>query len=529
VAGQEARGDQVLDQPDDILEMKDIVKEFPGVRALDGVSLSVRRGEIHAICGENGAGKSTLMKVLSGVHPHGSYRGEILFEGKPAKFSNIRDSEGAGIVIIHQELALIPELSITENIFLGNEVRGRGGIDWLTARHRAKELMVRVGLNDDPDSRIKTLGVGKQQLVEIAKAISKNVSLLILDEPTAALNQSDSSHLLDLIREFKSHGMTCIMISHKLNEIAAVADSITIIRDGHSVETINVPPGERVDENRLIRGMVGRELTSRYPDHTSHPGEVLLEVKDWTIRHPEVTERLVCKGSTFQIRRGEIVGFAGLMGAGRTELARSLFGRSYGRYVKGTMLLHGREVAPKNVEQAIDLGLAYVTEDRKVLGLNLLDAIRTTVVSADLPRISPGGVVDRNAEHIAAEKYRRELRIKTPSVNEGVVKLSGGNQQKVVVAKWLFTEPELLILDEPTRGIDVGAKYEMYGIMNALADAGKAIMMISSELPELLGTCDRIYTVSAGIITGCVDAKEATQEGLMRLMTLVPTNTTTAV
>ena len=509
----------MLDQADDILEMKDIVKEFPGVRALDGVSLSVTRGEIHAICGENGAGKSTLMKVLSGVHPHGSYRGEILFEGKPAKFSNTRDSESAGIVIIHQELALIPELSITENIFLGNEVRGRGGIDWLTARQRAKQLMDRVGLNDDPDSHIKTLGVGKQQLVEIAKAISKNVKLLILDEPTAALNESDSSHLLDLIREFKSRGMTCIMISHKLNEIAAIADSI---------KTINVPTGERVDEDRLIRGMVGRELTSRYPDHTSHPGEVLLEVKDWTIRHPEVTERLVCKGSTFQIRRGEIVGFAGLMGAGRTELARSLFGRSYGRYVKGTMRLHGKEVSPKTVEQAIELGLAYVTEDRKVLGLNLLDAIRTTVVSADLPRISPRGVVDRNAEHVAAEKYRKELRIKTPSVNDGVVTLSGGNQQKVVVAKWLFTQPELLILDEPTRGIDVGAKYEMYGIMNALADQGKAIMMISSELPELLGTCDRIYTVSAGLITGSVDAKEATQEGLMRLMTLVPTNTTTA-
>ncbi len=515
-------------RPDHILEMRDIVKEFPGVRALDGVSLNVVRGEIHAICGENGAGKSTLMKVLSGVHPYGSYGGEILFEGKPSKFSNIRDSEHAGIVIIHQELALIPELSITENLFLGNEVRGRTGIDWPVATQRAKELMDRVGLQDDPNRQIKGLGVGKQQLVEIAKAISKDVKLLILDEPTAALNETDSAHLLDLIREFKKRGMTCIMISHKLNEIAAIADSITIIRDGHSVETITVPPGECVDEDRLIRGMVGRELTSRYPVHTSHPGEVLLEVSDWTIRHPDVAERLVCKGSTFQIRRGEIVGFAGLMGAGRTELARSLFGRSYGRYVKGTMRLHGREVAPKNVQQAISLGLAYVTEDRKVLGLNLLDAIRTTVVSANLQRISQFGYVDRNAEHLAAETYRQNLRIKTPSVNEGVSKLSGGNQQKVVVAKWLFTQPELLILDEPTRGIDVGAKYEMYGIMNALADEGRAIMMISSELPELLGTCDRIYTVSDGVITGCVDADGATQESLMRLMTLVPNKTTTA-
>ena len=518
----------MANESDLILEMRDISKEFPGVKALDGVSLRVHRGEIHAICGENGAGKSTLMKVLSGVHPHGTYTGEIFYNGQLATFNNIRSSEHAGIVIIHQELALIPELSITENIFLGNEVRGRFGVDWVAARQRARELMERVGLQDDPDTQIKSIGVGKQQLVEIAKAISKDVKLLILDEPTAALNETDSAHLLDLIREFKSHGMTCIMISHKLNEIAAIADSITIIRDGRSVETIDVPPGERVDEDRIIRGMVGRELTSRYPEHTSHAGEVMFEVKDWTIRHPEVTERLVCKGSNFFLRRGEIVGFAGLMGAGRTELARSLFGRSYGTYVKGQIFLDGKEISPRTVEQAIELGLAYVTEDRKVLGLNLLDDIRTTVVSAELHQISPNGVVDRNAEFMAAEKYRKELRIKTPNVNEGVVKLSGGNQQKVVVAKWLFTEPEVLILDEPTRGIDVGAKYEMYGIMNALADQGKAIMMISSELPELLGTCDRIYTVSQGAITGCLDVAEATQEDLMRLMTLIPNTTKSA-
>ncbi len=517
-----------MSQPDLILEMRNISKEFPGVKALDGVSLRVHRGEIHAICGENGAGKSTLMKVLSGVHPHGSYTGDIVYNGQPAEFSNIRQSEHAGIVIIHQELALIPELSIMENIFLGNEVRGRFGIDWIATRQRAKELMSRVGLQDDPDTQIKSIGVGKQQLVEIAKAISKDVKLLILDEPTAALNENDSAHLLDLIREFKSQGMTCIMISHKLNEIAAIADSITIIRDGRSVETIEVPAGEKVDEGRLIRGMVGRELTSRYPEHTSKVGEVLFEVKDWTIRHPEVSERLVCKGSNFFIRRGEIVGFAGLMGAGRTELARSLFGRSYGTYVKGQMFMNGEEIAPKTVEQAIELHMAYVTEDRKVLGLNLLDDIRTTVVAAELHQISPRGVVDRNAEFAAAEKYRKELRIKTPTVNEGVVKLSGGNQQKVVVAKWLFTEPDLLILDEPTRGIDVGAKYEMYGIMNAMADAGKAIMMISSELPELLGTCDRIYTVSQGAITGCLTKEEATQEDLMRLMTLIPNTTISA-
>jgi len=517
-----------VDQPDYILSMEHITKDFPGVRALDGVSLRVRRGEIHAICGENGAGKSTLMKVLSGVHPHGTYGGEIHYDNRLAEFANIRDSEHAGIVIIHQELALIPELSIAENIFLGNEVRGRFGIDWIGARQNARALMERVGLQDDPDAQIKSIGVGKQQLVEIAKAISKDVQLLILDEPTAALNETDSAHLLDLIREFKTHGITCIMISHKLNEIAAIADSITIIRDGHSVETITLAEGERVNEDRIIRGMVGRELTSRYPDRAPNIGEVLFEVKDWTVLHPEISERVVCKGSNFEIRRGEIVGFAGLMGAGRTELARSLFGRSYGTYVQGQIFLHGEEIVPKNVEQAIGVGMAYVTEDRKVLGLNLLDDIRTTVVSAALNKISPRNVVDRNAEFIAAEQYRTDLRIKTPSVNEGVVKLSGGNQQKVVVAKWLFTEPELLILDEPTRGIDVGAKYEMYGIMNALAAQGKAIMMISSELPELLGTCDRIYTVSQGAITGCLNAADATQEDLMRLMTLVPNTTINA-
>lgn len=513
---------------DYILEMRDIVKVFPGVRALDGVSIKVKRGEIHAICGENGAGKSTLMKVLSGVWPYGTYEGDIYFEGQHAQFKDIRSSEHAGIVIIHQELALIPTLSITENMFLGNEVTKGGAIDWTEATRRARELMEHVGLNEHPDSLIKNIGVGKQQLVEIAKAMSKDVKLLILDEPTAALNENDSEHLLGLMRELRDKGITCIMISHKLNEVAEVANGITIIRDGRSVETIEVPPGEKVDEDRIIRGMVGRELNSRYPDHTPNPGEVLFEVKDWTVRHPVVTDRLVCKGESFFIRRGEIVGFAGLMGAGRTELARSLFGRSYGTYVRGTMALHGKEIAPKSVTEAIKAGLAYVTEDRKALGLNLLDDIKTTTVAADLRRIATKGVVDGNQQFLSAEKYRKELRVKTPTVNEGVSKLSGGNQQKVVVGKWLFTEPELLILDEPTRGIDVGAKFEMYGIINQLADAGKAVMVISSELPELLGICDRIYTVCEGAITGVQNAKEATQESLMRMMTTTSSATPAA-
>lgn len=513
---------------DTILEMRDIVKEFPGVRALDGVSIQVRRGEIHAICGENGAGKSTLMKVLSGVYPHGTYEGDIYFDGEHAQFRDIKSSERAGIVIIHQELALIPTLSVTENIFLGNEIVRRGTIDWLSATQRARELMNHVGLSENPDSLIKNIGVGKQQLVEIAKALSKDVKLLILDEPTAALNEDDSAHLLGLIKDLRDRGITCIMISHKLNEVADVANSITIIRDGRSVETITVPEGERVDEDRIIRGMVGRELSSRYPDHTPKLGDVLFEVEGWTVQHPIVSDRLVCKRSSFFIRRGEIVGFAGLMGAGRTELARSLFGRSYGTYLQGTIRMDGKEIAPKSVAEAIRAGMAYVTEDRKALGLNLLDDIKTTVVAAALSRISPKGVVSTNDEFLAAEQYRKELRIKTPTVNEGVSKLSGGNQQKVVVAKWLFTEPDLLILDEPTRGIDVGAKYEMYGIINQFADSGKAVMVISSELPELLGICDRIYAVCEGAITGVQDAKEATQESLMRIMTTTSSATSAA-
>jgi putative multiple sugar transport system ATP-binding protein len=501
-----------------ILEMRSITKEFPGVKALSNVNLKVKAGEIHAICGENGAGKSTLMKVLSGVYPHGSYSGEIVYQGEVQEFKDIRASEQAGIVIIHQELALIPELSIMENIFLGNEPTKRGVIDWKEARKRSLELLARVGLGDDPDTPIKEIGVGKQQLVEIAKALNKSVRLLILDEPTAALNESDSQHLLDLIVGLKGRGVTSIMISHKLNEIEQIADEITIIRDGKSIETLNVK-ADGVDEDRIIKGMVGRTLESRFPDHTPTIGEVLFEVRNWTVQHPQVADRLVCKNSSFFVRKGEIVGFAGLMGAGRTELARSIFGHSYGKVLSGQTFMHGKEVRMRTVAQAIEAGLGYVTEDRKSLGLNLLDDIKTTTVSAALKKITRGLVVDRNREYKVAEEYRRSLRTKTPSVDEGVAKLSGGNQQKVVLAKWMFTDPELLILDEPTRGIDVGAKYEIYGIIQRLASQGKGVIVISSELPELLGLSDRIYTIFEGAITGVLTKEEATQESLMKLMT----------
>jgi putative multiple sugar transport system ATP-binding protein len=501
-----------------ILEMRSITKEFPGVKALSEVSLRVKAGEIHAICGENGAGKSTLMKVLSGVYPYGSYDGDIVYQNEVQQFRDIRASEAAGIVIIHQELALIPELSIMENIFLGNEPTKRGVIDWAEARMRSTELLARVGLRENPDTPIKEIGVGKQQLVEIAKALNKSVKILILDEPTAALNESDSQHLLDLMLGLKGRGITSIIISHKLNEIEQIADSITIIRDGKSIETLDVK-ADGVDEDRIIKGMVGRALESRFPDHTPKIGEVFFEVKDWNVAHPQIQDRMVCKNSNFFVRRGEIVGFAGLMGAGRTELARSVFGRSYGHFVSGHVYVDGKEVTLKNVHQAIDAGLGYVTEDRKSLGLNLLDDIKTTTVSANLEKISKRSVVDTNKEFAIAEQYRKSLRTKAPSVQEGVAKLSGGNQQKVVLAKWMFTEPELLILDEPTRGIDVGAKYEIYGIIQRLANEGKGVIVISSELPELLGLSDRIYTIFEGAITGVLNKEEASQESLMKLMT----------
>ncbi|MFY1670623.1 multiple monosaccharide ABC transporter ATP-binding protein [Plantactinospora sp. WMMB334] len=501
-----------------LLEMRGITKEFPGVKALSDVNLVVRAGEIHAIAGENGAGKSTLMKVLSGVYPYGSYSGEIRYRGAESRFSDIRASEHAGIVIIHQELALVPGMSITENIFLGNEP-GRGGvIDWKVANRRALELMARVGLREDPDTLVKDIGVGKQQLVEIAKAFAKDVKLLILDEPTAALNEADSQHLLDLLRGFKQRGITSIIISHKLNEIAEVADSITILRDGRTIETLDVR-ADGVDEDRIVRGMVGRELQSRFPDHTPTIGEVFFEVRDWTVRHPVSADRMVAKGSSFTVRRGEIVGFAGLMGAGRTELAMSVFGRSYGVYQSGQIFKDGREIVLRSVADAIAHGLAYVSEDRKSLGLNLLDDIKTSVVSAKLSKIAKLGVVDAVREYGAAESYRKSLRVKAPSVDEGVTKLSGGNQQKVVLAKWMFTDPDLLILDEPTRGIDVGAKYEIYGIIQQLADQGKGVIVISSELPELIGLCDRIYTVFEGTITGDIARADADPELLMKQMT----------
>ncbi len=498
-----------------LLEMRAISKTFPGVRALDHVNLQVQEGEIHALVGENGAGKSTLMKVLSGVYPHGSYEGEILYDGDEARFGGIHDSEKRGIIIIHQELALVPLLSIAENLFLGNEVAQGGVINWRETFQRTEKLLAKVGLHDAPTALVDTLGVGKQQLIEIAKALAKDVRLLILDEPTAALQENDSQKLLDLLLELKAQGITSILISHKLNEVSRVADNITVLRDGSTVSTI--PRGE-ITEDRIIRDMVGRDMAHRYPERVRNPGEVMLEVRDWNVFHPEHQDRQVIRNVNFTARKGEIVGIAGLMGSGRTELAMSLFGRSYGRNISGEVRIGGQVVDTTTVVRAVDAGLAYVTEDRKALGLVLEEPIQWNISLANLAGIAANGVINRMREQEVAEGYRRAMNIRTPSVFQKVVNLSGGNQQKVVLSKWLFTEPKVLILDEPTRGIDVGAKFEIYGLMNRLADEGRAVVMISSEMPELLGMCDRIYVMNEGALVGELAADEADQERIMSLI-----------
>ncbi|MBV7505596.1 ATP-binding cassette domain-containing protein [Bacillus sp. sid0103] len=501
-----------------ILEMRNITKEFPGVKALQNVNLKIKEGEIHALCGENGAGKSTLMKVLSGVYPHGSYTGDILFNGNVCKFKDIKQSEELGIVIIHQELALIPYLSIAENIFLGNEQAKNGIINWNETVIRTRELLKKVGLNESPNTKTANLGVGKQQLTEIAKALSKNVKLLILDEPTAALNEHDSENLLNLLLELKKQGMSAIIISHKLNEISKVADSITILRDGQTVETLDMKI-DKISEDRIIKGMVGRELTNRYPKREAHIGNTIFEVKNWNVFHPLHTNQKSIDNVNFHIRKGEIVGIAGLMGAGRTELAMSIFGKSYGKKITGQIYKDNEEIHLNNVSQAIEHGIAYVSEDRKGNGLILMDDIKQNITLASLNKITNKFVINKNQEIIESEQFREKLKIKTPSIHQKTGNLSGGNQQKVVLSKWIFSEPDILILDEPTRGIDVGAKYEIYTIINQLASDGKGILVISSELPEILGICDRVYVMNEGRISGEVSKEEATQERIMKYMT----------
>jgi putative multiple sugar transport system ATP-binding protein len=498
-----------------ILEMRNVSKSFAGVQALRDVNFSVQAGQIHALVGENGAGKSTLMKVLSGVYPYGSYEGTIVFEGEERRFRDINDSESLGIIIIHQELALIPLMSIAENIFLSHPPSTFGVIDRDEVYRRTRDLLAQVGLRESPDTLITDLGVGKQQLVEIAKALSKKVRMLILDEPTASLNESDSAALLDRLMAFRDQGIGSILISHKLNEVARVADLITVLRDGRTVDSIDCH-AEPIQEDRIIRSMVNRDLAHRFPERKVKIGEPVLSVENWSVHHPVHPERQVIRNVDFSVRRGEVVGIAGLMGAGRTEFAMSLFGRSWGTHISGRIRLEGREVALPSVAAAIDAGLAYVTEDRKQLGLILADDVRKNITLASLDQIAPGRVIDDMAELKVASDYRNRMRIRCSDVYQETGQLSGGNQQKVVLSKWLMTDPRVLILDEPTRGIDVGAKYEIYCIINELAEAGRGVVVISSEMPELLGICDRICVMNDGAFVGEFAAADATQEKIMR-------------
>ena len=498
-----------------LLEMKNITKEFPGVKALDNVNLQVEEGEIHALVGENGAGKSTLMNVLSGIYPYGTYTGDIVYNGEVCKFNKIKDSEEKGIVIIHQELALVPYMTIGENMFLGNEQGKKSAIDWNKTYGEADKYLKMVGLSESSKVLIKDIGVGKQQLVEIAKALAKNAKLLILDEPTSSLNESDSKALLDLLLKFKQEGLTSIIISHKLNEVSYVADKITVVRDGSTIETIE-NPDKQIPEDRIIKGMVGREITDRFPKRPGvEIGDVKMEVKNWTVYHPQYEGRKVCDNVSINVRKGEVVGISGLMGAGRTELAMSIFGKSYGKDITGTLIIDGQEKNFKTIKAAINAGIAYVTEDRKGNGLVLTNPIKINTSLANLDAISPKMIIDKDKEYQVAVEYKEKLKTKCPTVEQNVGNLSGGNQQKVLLAKWMFADPDILILDEPTRGIDVGAKYEIYCIINDLVRAGKSVIMISSELPEVLGMSDRIYVMNEGKIVGELSQEEASQEVIM--------------
>lgn len=501
-----------------VLEMKNITKEFPGVKALNNVSFKVKEGEIHCLVGENGAGKSTLMKVLSGVYPHGTYSGDIIFSGNVQNFRGINDSEKAGIAIIYQELALVPEMSVYENIFLGHEITKGVTIDWNETIKLAGEMLQKVKLDVNLAEKVRDLGVGKRQLIEIAKALSKDVKLLILDEPTAALNENDSENLLALLRDLKTQGVTSVLISHKLKEVIEVADSVTVLRDGKTICTLDASKGE-INENSLIKNMVGREIENIYPKKVERQfGEIVLEVKSWNAYDPNIG-RDILKDVNFHVKKGEIVGIAGLMGSGRTEFALSLFGNPDGYKLSGDLFIMGNQKRFNLPEDAIRAGLAYVTEDRKGDGLVLIQDVKQNITLANLKEISRRGVLNQNAEVQVANEYKSSLNIKTPTVEQIISNLSGGNQQKVSLGKWLFAKPNVLILDEPTRGIDVGAKFEIYTLMMELVKQGMSIIMISSELPEVLGMSDRVYVVSAGRIAGEIAIQDATQEKIMQLAT----------
>lgn len=499
-----------------ILEMRNITKVFPGVKALENVNLAVKEGEIHALVGENGAGKSTLMNILSGIFPYGEYEGEIFMYGEEQQFHHIKASEEAGISIIHQELSMMPNLSVAENVFVGNEIRNGIIVNWNLTFKCAEEFLKRVGYKGNIHLLVKDISVGDQQLVEIAKALSKNVRMLILDEPTSALNDSDAEHLLDILLNLKREGVTSIIISHKLEEIRRIADRITILRDGKVIETLN--KNDDISQERIIRGMVGRDIPDIFPKRMSDPAEIMFETRAWNAFDPLDTNKQRLFDLDIKIKKGEIVGLAGLMGAGRTEFALSVFGKLYGSRVSGTVYKEGYPIDVTTVSSCIEHGIAYTTEDRKGAGLILSEDIKDNTVVVHLWELAENGIRNKQLEIKAAEEQVVKLNVRCSGLDQRAVNLSGGNQQKVVLAKWILSEPDILFLDEPTRGIDVGAKREIFIIMNNLVAQGKSILFISSELPELLGMCDRIYVMNEGRLVGELHKRDFSQEAVMQLI-----------
>ena len=502
---------------DFILDIRDVTKRFPGVTALDNVSMQIRRGEIHGLCGENGAGKSTLMKILSGVYPHGTYEGTIVYDGAELNLGTgaIRQARDEGIAIVYQELTLVPNMTVGENVFLGKEPVANGSIDWNKLYAETRDILATYRLDVQPQAVVRHLGVGKMQMVEIAKALSENAKILILDEPTSALTESEIDKLMEILENLRSHGVTCIYITHKLEELFRITNSITVLRDGKTVTTL---PTSQLTQEKLVSYMVGREMKERFPKGNRKPGEVMFEVQDLQAVDPNETSRKVLNGVTFNLRRGEILGIAGLMGSGRTELVTTIFGE-YGKITGGTIKLEGQELHIHGARDAMHKGISLVPEDRKGQGLVLMQSILKNISLANLDQFSGFMSIDSDAEMVAAAQQAKNLAVKAPNLEVRVESLSGGNQQKVVIAKWLLSNPKILIMDDPTRGIDVGAKYEIYKLMNELAEHGVSIIMISSELEEVLGMSDRVMVMHEGKSTQTLSIGEATQERIMALAT----------
>jgi len=510
-------GEEEFVNGDVILDFQHVTKEFPGVTALKDVSIQIRRGEIHGLCGENGAGKSTLMKILSGVHPYGTYTGQVIYEGQELKLESraIREASKRGIAIVYQELTLVPDMTVGENVYLGREPVEHRAINWNKLYADTDAILRRYKLDVSSQSAVRSLGVGKMQMVEIAKALSEEANVLILDEPTSALTEAEIAKLMDILRVLKGHGVTCIYISHKLEELFRITDNVTVLRDGAVITT---QPTQDLTLEMLVSYMVGREMTERFPPGERRPGKVIFEVKNLHAEDPNEAGRQVLNGVSFNLRRGEILGIAGLMGSGRTELVTTIFGE-YGKITQGEILLEGRPLKIKNARNAIDVGISLVPEDRKGQGLVLIQSVLKNISLPNLGQFAGFGRLDGDAELHACLEQARNLAIKAPNLQVPCNSLSGGNQQKVVIAKWLMSDPAILIMDDPTRGVDVGAKYEIYKLMNQLARDGVSIIMISSDLEEVLGMSDRVMVMHEGSSKGTLDIAEATQEKIMALAT----------